>query len=319
MAFKIKKATRTNAKLVIGFVGQSGDGKTLSALLLALGMAKGSGNGRVGFLDTENGRSSLYADEELVKAEGGFDTIQLDAPFSPERFIEGIESFVEADYPVIVIDSITHEWNNAGGILELVDNSSLKNDLAKWATPKKRHNNFFQKLLQADAHIILCFRAKEKQKQVKDEGTGKMVVVSKGIQPIQNAEMIFDMTISFRMEQTMPKHIKMPSMLQGLFPQDQRITVEHGRQLADWVKGGDPLNPHYERLKISCREAAEGGIEALKRWFTSQSESDRLLISAYKDECKSIAVGADLENAPIASKGNDLTQEILGGGADLPE
>jgi hypothetical protein len=105
-----QKATRQQARLRLGITGPSGSGKTYSALLLARGIG-----GKSACIDTEQGSASLYA--HLCD----FDTLNLEPPYRPERFVEAVRSAEAAGYNVLVIDSITHEWNGSGGCLELVD------------------------------------------------------------------------------------------------------------------------------------------------------------------------------------------------------
>ena len=57
----IRKAKREGARLVIGIAGISGSGKTRTALELAYGLANHDAS-KIGFLDTENKRGSLYSD-----------------------------------------------------------------------------------------------------------------------------------------------------------------------------------------------------------------------------------------------------------------
>lgn len=76
---QLQKATRKKSKLRLNISGPSGAGKTYSALLLAKGLI---GNWeKIAVIDTENGSASLY--EHL----GPFNTIDLQAPFTPERYI----------------------------------------------------------------------------------------------------------------------------------------------------------------------------------------------------------------------------------------
>jgi len=56
--FEDKVATRAQVPLLIGLVGASGSGKTMSALRLATGIQRVSG-GEIYYLDTE-ARRSLY-------------------------------------------------------------------------------------------------------------------------------------------------------------------------------------------------------------------------------------------------------------------
>ena len=57
---EIRKAKRGGSKAIIGIAGVSGSGKTYTALKIARGMV--SNPSKIGFLDTENKRGSLYAD-----------------------------------------------------------------------------------------------------------------------------------------------------------------------------------------------------------------------------------------------------------------
>src|SRR5699024_4174035 len=108
---KLRKAEKNQVKLRIGLSSPSGFGKTYSALLLAYGMTKDWT--KVAVIDTENSSAVLYAHL------GDFNVLQLDAPFSPERYIEAIKMCEEAEMEVIVIDSITHEWQGKGGCLQI--------------------------------------------------------------------------------------------------------------------------------------------------------------------------------------------------------
>src|SRR5947209_2788964 len=109
MTLTLRKATRQQTKIRIGLSGPSGSGKTYSALLLASGMAPWE---KIAVIDTENGSADLYSHL------GGYSVITLTAPFSPERYIEAIEECQKAGMEVIVIDSVTHEWEGKGGCLE---------------------------------------------------------------------------------------------------------------------------------------------------------------------------------------------------------
>ena len=103
------KAARSKSKLRLCISGPSGSGKTTAALTLA-GAIKGEG--RVAVIDTENGSASLYANEF------DFDTLAMAPPYEPERFFAAIKE-AEKLYSVVVIDSASHEWDGAGGCLEI--------------------------------------------------------------------------------------------------------------------------------------------------------------------------------------------------------
>src|SRR5260370_34156498 len=111
----IAPATRAGAHLLIQLFGGPRSGKTRTALRLARGMVGPSG--RIGVLDTENGRARLHAD----KVSGGFVVGELTPPFTPLRYLEAIEEFVRYGVDILVIDSFSHCGEVQGGFLELAD------------------------------------------------------------------------------------------------------------------------------------------------------------------------------------------------------
>ena len=106
---KLKKAVRKQVKLRLGMSGASGFGKTYSALLLAYGMTNDWS--KIAVIDTENKSASLYANL------GEYNTLELSAPYSPELYTEAIKTCENAGMEVIIIDSISHEWEGKGGCL----------------------------------------------------------------------------------------------------------------------------------------------------------------------------------------------------------
>ncbi|HHR6639981.1 TPA: AAA family ATPase, partial [Providencia alcalifaciens] len=90
---KFAKALRKKAKLRLALTGPSGSGKTYGALEIAKGLG-----GKTAVIDTEKGSASLYSDRF------NFDVLELDPPFTPERFIEAIGAAQEAGYDNLIID-----------------------------------------------------------------------------------------------------------------------------------------------------------------------------------------------------------------------
>jgi KaiC/GvpD/RAD55 family RecA-like ATPase len=101
-----KKAERTKAKLKLAITGPSGSGKTMSALRLAKGIG-----GRIALIDTENESASLYSDRFE------FDTLALSPPYTTDKYLEALKAAMDAQYDVVIIDSISHQWAGEGGIL----------------------------------------------------------------------------------------------------------------------------------------------------------------------------------------------------------
>ena len=101
MSFQFRPAKRESVGLILGVAGPSGAGKTFSALRLATGIAGGK---PFAFIDTENRRGLHYAEQFT------FHHASFEPPFTPERYGQAIKAADDAGYPVIVVDSASHEW-----------------------------------------------------------------------------------------------------------------------------------------------------------------------------------------------------------------
>ncbi len=262
----IRKAKREGARLVIGLAGISGSGKTYTALQLAYGMANFDA-GKVGMLDTENRRGSLYAD--ILKNEAGevqsFLIGDLDAPFSPARYSDAIIEFQAAGVEVLVIDSSSHEWEGTGGCEEIAERGA-RGGMKDWATGKREHKKFMNTLLASNMHVIVCTRAREKVEISKD-ASGKTQVKSLGIMPICEKNFMFEMSASLLMwnEGTAQQVMKCPTEIKPMLGREKDyITSADGKALRDWVDGAKQLDPQVEAARNTLRSISEKGMEAYR-------------------------------------------------------
>lgn len=246
MSFTFRRGVRENVQLIIGLAGGTGSGKTFTAMRLAQGI---SGDRPFAVIDTEAGRANHYADQFT------FDHGDLSPPFRPSAYQEAILAADAAGYPVIVVDSMSHEHAGDGGILDMQEaefqrlgaRESVK--MLSWSKPKGEHKKMVQKLLQVRAHLILCFRAEEKIEMAKN-AEGKLEVRKKqsavgldGWLPICEKNLPFEATASFLLLATkpgVPHPIKLQEQHRELFPLDKPITEESGKRIALWAAGGAP-------------------------------------------------------------------------------
>lgn len=260
--FTFKPATRESAKLLIGLDGPSGTGKTLSALKLATGIG-----GPIAFIDTEQGRALQYA--------GDFDFLHgvLSPPFSPERYREAVEAAIKAKPNVVIVDSMSHVWEGPGGILETVDGIKGErggNDFSAWAKPKQAHQKLVNLLLQVPAHVIICFRAKEKRGLVPDaRRAGKMEVVNLGWHPICEQSMVYELTVNVLLSAD-KKGVpivdgfdfgKLPYNMAELLPPGEQISEATGRRFADWCRSGAAPANNAKPKSVEIVDA-EGSVVA---------------------------------------------------------
>lgn len=243
MTFEFTPAVRQNLPLLIGLAGPTGSGKTYSALRFATGL---SGGKPFAVIDTENGRAQHYADEF------DFHHGPLGPPFIPERYAEAIHAADEKGYPVIVVDSASHEHAGDGGLLDM-HMAELERmggresaSMAAWVQPKHAHKKFVSKLLQVRAHVILCFRAEPKVEMVKD-ARGRMEVVPKrslvgldGWIPVSEKNLPYELTMSLLFTPDrpgVPRPVKLQQQHRLVVPLDQPIGEESGVALGAWAKG----------------------------------------------------------------------------------
>ncbi|GIZ07903.1 AAA family ATPase [Flavobacterium sp. UMI-01] len=183
---KLQKATRHQVKLRIGLSGPSGFGKTYSALLLAFGMTNDWK--KIAIIDTENNSASLYSHL------GDFNVLSLDEPFSPERYIKAIQVCEEANMEVIIIDSISHEWQSKGGCLEI--HEQLGGRFQDWAKVTPRHNAFIDAIILSKCHIITTSRRKVDYSI--DKGSdGKTKVSKVGMKEVTREGYEYELTVNF--------------------------------------------------------------------------------------------------------------------------
>ena len=296
MPLEFKKAVRRATPMLIAMPGVSGSGKTYSALLLAAGIA--GKDGKVGMIDAENGRGSMYADSPgIMKAmPNGYDILQLDPPFPPERYIEAIDAAETSGIRVLVIDSTSHEWEGTGGCQEIAETHKLKG-MPNWALAKRSHKRFVNRCLFSTMHFIFCLRARDKVKILKVNGREEVIPV--GIQPIAEKNFVFEATLSLMLEEGshFATPIKVPEPLAGIFPGGRMITREDGERIRQWADGGEVISP-AEQLRKRARAVSEDGMAAYTEFFgTLTAAQKKELAASTHAENKALAESSDKDRA----------------------
>lgn len=227
---EIRKAERKQSKLRIGLSSPSGAGKTYSALLLAKGLV-GIWE-KVGLIDTETGRGDFYSDL------GGYMIATLQAPFTPERYIEYIDAMIGAGVEVLIIDSISHEWEGKGGCLEINEKLAQAkykgNTWSAWSETTPRHQKFIESIISAPIHVITTVRNKVDTVMTDDKKVKKV-----GTKEITREGFEYELTVNFNLDRD--THSAMASkdntrLFDGRDP--FVITEKTGEELREWVNSG---------------------------------------------------------------------------------
>lgn len=238
---QLQKATRKKSKLRLNISGPAGSGKTYSALLMAKGLI---GNWeKIAVIDTENGSASLY--DHL----GPFQTIDLQSPFTPERYIEAIDVCIKGGMECIIIDSSTHEWNGPGGCIDINEHlaqSKFKgNTWSAWSQTTPRHDAFVQKVLQCPVHIITCTRSKMETVMTDDKKVKKL-----GMKDMQREGWEYELTVSLNIDRDTHTAIASKDRTELFEGNDPFvITEETGAIIRKWCEQGiEPPAPAKKTL-----------------------------------------------------------------------
>ena len=278
---KLQKAQRKQTMLRLNLSAPSGAGKTYSALLLAKGLVGNCED--IAVIDTENGSASLYSHL------GDFNTIQLEPPFTPERYIQALDVVIEAGMKCVIIDSSTHEWSGSGGCLEINDKlAQLKykgNTWAAWSETTPRHDAFVSKVLHAPLHVITCTRSKMETIM----GEGKKVH-KVGMKDIQRDGWEYELTVSLTIDRD--THLAIASKDRtNLFEGKDAfiITEKTGKMIKDWCETGvidtepKPIAEHTKRIltdeqfqaalvKIQDGECIKGSSVTVYDWVRTECQ-----------------------------------------------
>jgi hypothetical protein len=283
---QLQTAQRKRAKIKMGLLGPSGSGKTMGALLTAYGLC--GDWSKVAVIDTENHSSDLYAHI------GHYNVLHLSAPFTPEKYIQAIELCEKAAMEVIIIDSVTHEWEN------LIDyHSSLQgNSFTNWGKITPRHNEFVQKILQSPCHMISTIRTK--QDYVLNERNGKMVPEKVGLKSVQRDGLDYEFTLVFDLD--MKNHASASKDRTGLFfgKPEQKLSVETGKLIKQWCNIGSEITA----VDISNRIGECKSIQELLALYKQFPQFKEVLQPEYEQQKRSLLINQEVKTQLATQKIN---------------
>lgn len=258
--FKFTPARRSSVIPLIGLMGTSGGGKTLTSLLLMRGLVGPSG--RIRMIDSDNKRGQFF--ESLVP--GGYEVLDLDPPYRPARLLDVANAALDGGCDGLVWDSFSDEWDGEEGYLETKEaaiDRMTKGDytkrnayaMAAAGQEKPWHNKLIRRLLRSDVPIILCFRGKEKVSMTKDDRGKTQIKPPEHISAIQDSDVIFKMLIAgevFSVEDSggskiggffrSIKHTH-PDILPMLPSPGEQLGISHGEAISAWARGGAAAEP----------------------------------------------------------------------------
>ncbi|MEO6962221.1 MAG: AAA family ATPase [Puia sp.] len=284
---QLRKVERKKARIKLALQGPSGSGKTYSALLIAHGICEDWE--KIVVLDTENNSADLYAHL------GDYNVFGLSAPFTPENYISAIEACANAGMEVIIIDSISHEWEGSGGILD-IHSGMTGNSFTNWNKLTPRHNAFVQTILQTKAHIIGTIRTK--QDYVLTERNGKQVPEKVGLKGVTREGMDYEFTIVFDLD---IKHNATASKDRtSLFmgKPDCQLTPAIGKIILDWCNQGTDITAS----DISVRIGEARSIQDLLLLYQTYPQFKQVLKPEYELRKREILINQEAKTQLLTIK-----------------
>lgn len=302
--FTATKGQRQEVPLWIGLYGPSGGGKTYTALALAEGIKSVQG-GPIYGIDTEAKRMLHYADKF------DFTHVPFEPPYGSLDYLAAIHFALKDNAsgkrPTIILDSMSHEHEGEGGMMELQDQIARRMatyngefdakkfervKMLAWAEPKAKRRALINGMLGLEANFILCFRAKDSSAPVQKKEMGsngreftKTEVVHKGFVPIGGDDFVYECTLATLLppgargvpqwrsdligEKTM---IKLPEQFLSLEQlAGQPLNQEIGSNLARWAEGGKTSggSPKPEEPKTST-SGTKSRAETWVEWLETE-------------------------------------------------
>ena len=258
-ASQIRTAVRGAMKARLMVSGPAGSGKTFSSLIVATELAEGQ---PFAFVDTEEESALTYADLFSFKH----------LPWSPPydaRELAATLNDLGREFPVVVVDSLSHYWRGEGGILNVADGK-----FGGWKIARPAHEDMVHAILRNPAHMVICVRSKMAYEQGKNEQTGKLEVTKLGMAPQQDADLEYEMNVSVEVN---IEHQIAVAKSRCADLATRTFQPGHAADLAviyaKWLKGGEPV---AERSTVDALVERMNALDVEQRTACKRAFLDRI-------------------------------------------
>jgi cytochrome P450 len=105
-------------------------------------------------------------------------------------------------YDVVIVDSVSHYWSGAGGVLDLKEDAERRmrnpNSYTAWKDVTPIHQRMVDTLVAVNAHVIVTMRSK--QDYILVERNGKQVPQKVGMAPVQRDGFEYEFDVMMDMD-----------------------------------------------------------------------------------------------------------------------
>ena len=253
MSLAFKPATREASYARIALSGPSGAGKTYTGLALSTALSD-----RVAVIDTERGSASKY-----VGLNGGqFDTVQPDS-FSPLSRVDLLGMAAGAEYGCVLIDSLSHYWMGADGMLEQADRRAKNgNTFSGWKEVRPEERRMIDAIVAFPGHVVVTMRSKTEY-VIEENDRGKKAPRKVGLKPEQRdgIEYEFDVVGDLDHDNTLTVvKSRIHTLAKAVIPMPGE---ELATQIAEWLSAGEKVPTVTEYRKRALALETQDELRAL--------------------------------------------------------
>jgi len=294
------------AFLKMGMYGGAGSGKTWTASSIAIGLHKFVKTKKpIYFIDTETG-----SDFVLDKFKDAKIKLLVAKSRAFKDLVAGVDE-AEKKGSIIIIDSITHFWN------ELMDAYQKKHSLSRitlrhWIPLKQTWREFTEKFVNSKLHIIMCGRVGDVWEDVEDE-EGVLETKRTGTKMKAEVETAFEPSLLVELVKHRKSSRAGAGWVHRAWVVKDRFDTIDGKHFDN--PGFASFLPHIEKLNIHGKHRALDSERNSEDMFPDNNRYDRgrehdIMIEKIEAEIHLLCPGS-AQNSDVKTARLNLMQEIF--------
>lgn len=244
----LQPAHPESAFLKLGIYGDAGAGKSFTASLVAIGLSKLLKSSKpVGFVDTETGSDYLLP---MFEREGVKMVRTKTRAFAD---LLTVLDEVPGVCDVLIIDSITHFWNELlASYLKAKGISRMT--LAHWGPLKQTWKEYTDRFIDSRLHVIVAGRSADKWEETVDPEDGAKELKKVGTKMRVEGQFAYEPSLLVEMEAVQTTAKVGGQMVRRAFIKKDRFDIMDGQFYENPTF--DTFMPHISRLNLGGEHKA---------------------------------------------------------------
>jgi len=301
-----KPAKLEMAFLKMGLYGGAGSGKTWTSSDVAIGLHKYTKSKKpIYFSDTETGSDFVLDKFKKAKIK-----LLVGKSRAFKDLVAGVDE-AEKNGSILIIDSITHYWN------ELMDAYQKKHNLSRitlrhWIPLKQTWREFTEKFVNSKLHIIMCGRVGDVWEDVEDE-EGVLETKRTGTKMKAEVETAFEPSLLVELVKHRKSSRAGAGWVHRAWVVKDRFDTIDGKNFDD--PGFDEFLPHIKKLNIHGEHRALDSDRNSEDMFPDNNNYARgrerdIMIEKIEAEIHLLCPGS-AQNSDVKTARLNLMQEVF--------